>query len=205
MSGISPEAIEKIAGRTLSERLQVPEMLAWLKDHKQRFTELVAAFDQVVDQFTNTFINEIPEECIHARRLKELLGNTALPMLNEMSLLKYIGRAKNLFCTMKQVDVMMARGETTKEEPYLAFHQTKTNMEALMIGAIIHIAEEYYLAHAQLPKGIQRGDIELALEEMLSLHKENPLWDAVANTKRLNWVDGYALFSSEFRVKQGLS
>lgn len=199
------ETISKIAAHTLKDRKQVSEVLRWLKNNRECFNQLITSFDQLIGQFNTESIENIPEECSHARQLKQLLGNAVLPTIDEMRVLENIGSPFNLLRTMKHVNSMMIRGETTKVEPYLAFHTRSADTEALVMGAIIHIVEEYYLANAGLPIDVTRGVIELAIDEMLSLHKDNPFWDAIANKERLNWIDGYAGFSEEFRHAQGLS
>ena len=172
MQNKSIEAIARIAGCTLAGREHVTEMTDLLKNNPDRFNELLSAYDQVIIQFNNSSFDDIPLEFTNARKLKTLLGTIQLRTVAEMDA---SDSPYNLRSTLKQMKAMMLRGETTKEEPWLRFHTTNTDPEALVSGGIIHTMEEYYLAHANLPDDVQRGMIELAIDEILSLNPDNPL------------------------------
>ena len=106
--------------------------------------------------------------------------------------------------TFKRLNEMMARGETTKEEPYVAYHKARTDdIEALVIGSLFHFYEEHVLKHEDI--SIDRGNIEGALIEVLSTMPNNPLWSAISDRERLNWVDKWPGFSENFRKKLGFN
>lgn len=196
------EVISKIANRTLKDRQQVPEIIKWTKENEAHFNELLESFDQTITMLNDLSENDIPADFINTLALKKALGSRRLPTVSEMS---ESDSPFNLFGTLKHVSRMMSRGETTKEEPWLAFHTKKIDKESLVVGAIIHTSEEYYLAHANVPPTIHRGMIEFAVEEVSSLDPNSPIWQTVSDKNRLNWIDSGNEFSQQFRTRNNLS
>lgn len=202
MHKMGVEVITKITDHTLKDRQQVPEIISWTKENEDTFNKLIESFDQAVTKLNSLAVNEIPADFINTQALKNALGPRRLPTISEMS---ESDNPLNLFGTLKHVNKMMTRGETTKEEPWLAFHTKKIDKESLAVGAIIHITEEYFLAHANLPPSIHRGMIEFAVEEVSSLDENSVIWKNVSDKDKLNWIDGGEEFSLSFRNRHKLS
>ena len=196
--------IEGVAARTLSERENMDKVLAWEKENPERFKELLTALDALIGAFNQALTEEPSEEFPNIGKLQGQLKGERIPTqeeLGEEGRVQFIAFVRAL----KGMNELMKSGETTKTNPYLRFHTTKTDTEALAVGAILHGYEELVMRHAKLAGLFKRDELIDGFVEVLSRHPENPLFAAVADTGRLNWIDGYGGFSETLRKKLGLS
>lgn len=195
------DSVTKLGNRVLSERENSEEVLGWIRENPEQFDLLLKAFDDVIHLFNNSSVT-LSKEYMNLNKTKNELRVASLPTIFEMIDRHDFKTLLQLGKTFRKLNGMMARGETTKEEPYVAYHTAKTNdLEALVVGSLFHFYEEHVLAHEGIP--VERGNIEGALIETLSQMPTNPLWGAISERNRLNWIDNWSGFSEDFRNNLG--
>lgn len=188
--------VQRFGKRLLRDRKNVDHMLDWIETSPEKFAEILKAFDNIIAKFNES--SEIETSHTNTIFFKEFLGPNTLPTIAEMTLQGDFQSLLHLGRTFSRLNGMMHRGETTKLEPYVKFH-TKTTVgpEALVVGSLFHFYEEHVLQHYGI--SLDRGVLEGALIETLSLLQDNMLWHFVSAKDQLNWVDGWKGFSKEFR------
>lgn len=197
--------IAKLARRTAEQRVNVPAMIDWIDQNPTQFQGMLDSFDQVVDRFNRIRIIEIPDSLKNTKAIKEKMDQnlpTTSILITESESLSGI-RFRSFVDTLKDVEKMMERGETTKEEPYLAYHTTKTDTQALVVGGLFHVYEEMLLRDPNLSDVFRRGQLVDALVEMLAKDRTNLLYDAVVSKSRLDWIGSWEGFTEEFRKANG--
>lgn len=196
------QVIERVASRTLVERVNVPQMTEWIHTNPERFETLLNSLDLVITGFNRSLTSSIPDNLTNLRALQTTFQGEQLPTTKEMLSESGKGRLKAFLKAMKTMNAMMERGESTREEPYLWFHATNTDEEALVVGGIFHGYEELMKTDDRLKNRFVHDQLINGLIEVLAQQQENPLYSAVAGETRLNWINGWEGFSPSFR--QGL-
>lgn len=196
------DVVEKVAGRTIGERENITPMLEWARQNPERVQALLASFDGLVQRLNVMLAGDVLSHLTNVIALKEKLGGNLLPTQEDMNQ-DGIARFTSFVRGMKTMSDMMARGETTKDKPYLRFHTTTTDSEALAVGAIFHGYEEMMARHSELGAFFANDQLVNALIEVIDFSDE--LFPALSEKGKLDWIDGYDGFSLQFRNEKGLS
>ncbi len=201
-------AVARVARRTVEGRTHAPDVISWIETNPVELQNLLDNFDKVINRFNSINLGEPPVSLINAIIVKGELSQDQLPTFNTI-----ISQSQSAFSkgfrsfvnTLKDMNKMMERGETTQAEPFLAFHKTETDTPALVIGGIFHTYEEMLMRDPKFSGRFKWGQLVDALVETLAEDKTNPLYDAVANKSRLDWIDGWEGFSEQFRKENGFN
>lgn len=202
------EITVKVLKRTLADRMNAERAITWIENSPQRFNELIQAFDEVVARHnTLNVLEAIPDSMANTQYIRFWLHDKTIPTITGM-MCENKGMLKQFIKTARGANILMMRGESNeglKERPYLSFHTSKADDEALVIGGIFHMYEELLLNDQGLKGCVQRDVLLDSMIEVLSMDTQNPLYDAVANPNRLDWIRGWKKFSEDFRTANGFS
>lgn len=199
------QLISRVAKPLLEKNSGMNDVFRWIEKHKEEFLSLLNEIDTAVITLNSLSMNETPEMYKNIKKVKQAFGDRPLPLISELVAQGKFIDMLHFKTNSQDMRGMMKRGEEKdKIEPYLTFQiqrQITQDPEARVIGALIHFLDEYWLNYAQTPMAIHRGELADALIEALSLNPATKMWDAVSNGNRLDWVNGWQGFSSEFREK----
>lgn len=162
------DSISQLARETgMTDRENVPKMVAWIRGNRSEFKKLISSFDRLVKDYNLSG----PEVALPT--INQLLGeNKWCPLFKE---------------TFEGVNQMMQNGEIEEpSEPFLNYHTAPIDTPALVAGGIFHIYDELLMRHPD-HKDTQRYQSVDDLLIILSSHKENPLYNPVFNKDRLDW------------------
>lgn len=189
-------------GSGLYERENVRGMIQWISNNRERFdTVLMPGFLTAINRANATLAGERPEdEYRNMQLLYDSLHDTDhtifFPLPNEVS---YFGFVR----TFVEMNHLMSNGEADPPVvPSLRFNATKTDsMEALVVGAMFHFYEELIMRDPEIASRIPARDliVDALVESAAQTGYRDPVVDAVRKEDRLNWVNGYEGFTTEFR------
>ncbi len=197
--------ITGISKQKIGERQNASSVISWVERNQVQFTRLLLNFDRVVNSFNFQDINSIPASLTNAIGIKQQLEDITLPTFREMIVADKKETIKKFESTSTFINQMMQRGETTKEEPYLAFHISNIDPQSLVVGAVFHYYEELLIEKGIIDESLRDKFSYGFIEVLANQRNRNPLWDAIADSDKLNWVDGDDTFTEDFRRSVGLS
>lgn len=202
-------AIVLLSKNAFPGRLNINQTRAWVEKHPERSIEILAAFDAAtvkLNSVLNGPVHFSPKEAAIFRNIYEL--KQLLPQGYSLATLQQLNQSRGLATllqlrgTMSILNTMMMRGEQgNKRDPFLSYHTGLMDEEARFVGTLVHGMEEYlihYGAGALPDPEVMRRRFSDAFVEVLAFERQNPLYDAVANSSRLDWIRGWQYFSEEF-------
>lgn len=183
-------------------------MLEWVSNNPREFETLLSDFDKIIQDFNSLPKDQLPSYYINFYLIKSAINGRLLPTTQEMLTATGTREIKTFMSVMRDIDAMMRRGqlpEDQREEPYLRYHTTQTDIRNLVVAGIFHTYEEVVIAREKLGGKFERDRLVEALMEIASLpqHQNSGLFRSLSAKEGMAWVDDYPRFSEEFRVVNG--
>jgi hypothetical protein len=187
----------------MSARPNMDEAAKWIEFNPFPFLKMLDGFDQLIISFNGQPDNFTSSAMPNTLNAKSALRGDQLSTTDEMIRANDPKIRSRLLLARYSVQNMLAEAEINPKADLLnSFHVTAANPEAVVVGGIFRIYDEFtYDQYNQLKDGrtAEEGVFARALVENLSQYRRNLLYGKVFGVDGLNWASLPGL-STAFRA-----